>query len=257
MKRAYPLPKLRSIVERASSEVISARITRIDGIPTGRAAPIRPIGSGTFVRLGEDVFVLTAHHVSTAPGKLDQFTHRLGDGMTGLPFCGGWVGHPNPDCDLAIWRCFQGVLDEVDDIVPLPAQEIGCSDLDPSALFMVQGFPARSQVVMPAMRQTHSVADSFIGGLRQPTTSNSEHFAIGYGTGVEAQGLSGSAIWNLGVHRVDDLDNWTPNAVTFSGVAHRWDKVGRTIIGTRSELVRDFLQPAAVQSLAMFPEEPA
>lgn len=56
--------------------------------------------------------------------------------------------------------------------------------------------------------------------------------------------MSGSAVWNLNLHRCRTAGEWTPQMSTFAGVVTRWDKEEGIIIATQAEVVKKFLSGA-------------
>ena len=73
-----------------------------------------------------------------------------------------------------------------------------------------------------------------------------KHFAFEYPCKIDPPGMSGSPIWNMRFHCMPSFEAWSPEAVTFAGIAHKWDIENKVLIGTRVEFIRDFV-PAAIE----------
>lgn len=70
---------------------------------------------------------------------------------------------------------------------------------------------------------------------------NEIHFAVEYPCKTDPSGMSGSPIWNLRFHCFGEFKHWSPDAVSFAGVVHRWHKESQKLIVTKTEFVRDFI----------------
>ncbi|MGE3675825.1 MAG: hypothetical protein AB7K71_39515, partial [Polyangiaceae bacterium] len=56
---------------------------------------------------------------------------------------------------------------------------------------------------------------------------------------VDPHGLSGSAVWATG--RCTTGDSWEPSLARIVGIIHNWDERSQSLVGTRIEVVRDFI----------------
>lgn len=208
------------------------------------------LGSGTFVRFEVDIFMLTAMHVVADSASYKYIFHdRGGDGNGTFPFRGGWVGHPEGDCDIALWGCFSEAFDGTD-VVPIGLEEITMSNVEPDAMILCHGFPQDRELIFPHVREVRHTTHPAIGQNVDVGNSidSKHHFAFGCAEGHNYRGMSGSAAWNLNVHNLSASESWSSEKVTFAGVVHRWNEEDNYLIATRAENVRNFL-PAAIQIL--------
>lgn len=207
------------------------------------------VGSGTFVSLGGDTYLLTADHVIIQRRQLYEDLVRR---STPSPVPIGYCARSEYRLDLSL-----AYVGNDTSIIPAPAQLLAASssNVDDEHLF-VQGFPetqSRFTAFGPAVMSDSQPYVTYTHvGLWPGYFDPAVHFAIEYPAPEvlqidergrphalpPANGMSGCAVWSLS-HSVGA--GWSPEQARIVGVAHRWDPVSQSLIVTRIEAVREFL----------------
>lgn len=223
------------------------------------------LGSGTFVQVGNEAYLLTAAHV---PKKCSTglWAYSVGDSTPPVVI-------PNP------WQCISLPTDLA--WARLDAAHFGtehrarlldtcfldstADDLDGDILF-VHGWPG--QLSKELWSLANGIASksfpytTVIGTSSRNWFDPAIHIAVDFR--VEGQidelerladvpsleGVSGSAVWrtNWRQHR----DDWGPHHARVIGVAFDWDQAGHAITCTRIERVRDFVNLSLHREAAYF-----
>jgi len=216
------------------------------------------VGSGTFVRLFGETFLLTALHVAQAklaltPNGLTRKYIGLAHSMTcedpPRPLSARCFGFPHP-YDLCIFP--------VDDLnlsdrkaLTIEAFAENASEADHDLLF-VQGFPGeKSHSIFGVHSQTYPYTTTVGVCTKFDWFDQRLHIAVDFASSglkdelgnatdlVDPHGMSGSAIWATG--RTLTGDDWSPGKAKIVGVVHNWDDKAGSLVGTRIEIVREFL----------------
>lgn len=203
------------------------------------------LGTGTFVQHRDDVFVLTAMHVVRESQKYAHVFHDVGgDGENMVPFRSGWTGWKEVSTDLALWGCFRELF-ETSSLRPLPLIEpFGVTDANKDAFFVASGWPGDLEFPLPHVREYRTTLHTVMGKTVMRNEIPKQSFAFDCANDIRYFGMSGSAVWNLNLHRCTTLKDWTPNMSTFAGVVIRWNEDEGLIIATRAEIVKSFLSGA-------------
>lgn len=240
--------QLRTTLEPLHSHV-GELITPLVGVKSGdqnRAkSKVTFLGTGTYFSYQGFPFVLTARHVVETSSNFDNLCH--GTGSRDKPFLlrSGWRGIAG-DSDIAIWGCFQSILDDAN-IKPLSYKEfLVPSDEHLDALHFCNGYPLEFMTEFPSIETIFSGNPIASPRVKLPDQyDESIHFAIEYPSKVRPPGMSGSPVWNTRLHHVQAIEEWSLDCVTFAGVVQRWHEDEAILICTRVESIRDFI-PSAV-----------
>jgi hypothetical protein len=216
------------------------------------------VGSGTFVMLFGETFLLTAMHVAAAKlalapdgsgRKYVGLAHSMASGDPPQPLTALCFGIPHP-YDLCIIPVDGTALG---DRKPVTIEAFA-SDADEAEhdLLFVQGFPAdKSRSLFGVHSQTYPYVTTIGECTRFDWFDQKLHIAVDYASSglkdelgnptdvVDPHGMSGSAIWATG--RTSTGDNWTPAKAKIVGVVHNWDDKAGSLVGTRIEIVYGFL----------------
>jgi hypothetical protein len=223
------------------------------------------LGSGTVLDLYGQPYLLTAAHVVEQGRKFQKIAHSKGDAAHPSLVQHPWqcVGFPS---DLAMSRLDQqGIAGHR--IRPLPAALIGkdASNLDGDILF-VHGWPGKRSV--PVFEIAQGIASktlpyaTVVGVSKAGWFDPQIHFAVDYR--FEGQigehgreevppppdGLSGSAVWRT--NWLGRCHQWRPQDAQIVGVAFGWDQSGSSLVVTRVEAVRRFINYCLRQEAAYF-----
>ncbi|MHA3772654.1 hypothetical protein ACXR0O_14045 [Verrucomicrobiota bacterium sgz303538] len=209
------------------------------------------VGSGTFIRDGEKTLLLTASHVATKVWKYRFPAFSVGDGRVAV-FSNAFAGIEFPS-DLAAVEVDPDLIHREPVDVSLLAD--ASTGLEGDVLFIhgYAGANSRFSGIAGGLVSESTPYATFIGTSDLPKVNPALHFAIQYdqpepqrdasGKNVllpAPNGLSGSAVWKS--FRAESGENWEPSQARIVGVAHSWDTANRSLIVTRVEVVRAFLQ---------------
>ncbi len=216
------------------------------------------IGSGTFLRLCGNSYLLTAEHVVDEGRKYATIAHTTSSGKKPAQFK-YWFRIAKPPIDLALARIDEEVIKE-HGIQPWGVEAMGDSsaDIERDVLFL-HGYPGDQSKWLPIVEGgIHSTSMPFWasdGVSDWDEFDPDKHFAIVYprdGWFDEKKrpipmplpdGLSGSAVWQT--NRRDSTGaEWTPDHSRIVGLVHLWNKKPESLVATRIEVLRTFLLDA-------------
>lgn len=106
---------------------------------------------------------------------------------------------------------------------------------------------ANTVIPLPVLRQYQTKLHSVAGQVyvQNPVELPAHSFAFDCPPLSDFGGMSGSAVWNLNLHRVGQVEAWNPAMSEFAGVVTQADKVkGGFIVATGGNAVRNFLPRA-------------
>jgi hypothetical protein len=224
------------------------------------------VGSGTFVRLHGNPYLLTAAHVILENTRYDFLAHTTSYGAKPAPIIHPFQVIP-PPIDLAIARVEENVVTG-HRITPwnVDAMDTNSSGIERDILF-VHGYPGDKSKWVPIVRGgVHSTSLPFWtsdGDSDWGQFDSTKHAAIMYPKGgwfdrggkpipmPLPDGLSGSALWQT-ARSGSSREKWSPTLSRIVGVIHRWDMKSESLIATRIEVVRDFLLDAVRHEAAYF-----
>lgn len=242
--------------------VVAARAERCTvPIVVGTALP-EEVGSGLFMRVSGDPFIITARHLfkdNVAMGKGGVIIPRKGDGYVQLS-PKTRITHDHGVHDLAMVRLSpQNEADLRDGGYEPASTAILHSPPDGAAAFGICGYPRDFVKGRPGHI---TVEPGVIVGLA-PTDGHTferfdprSEFAFAWpsvrspsltqvdGSAVEAPepyGFSGGGIWQA---RAADHEGWLPDDIRLAGIQVSWDSVSQ-IRATRTSAVVAFLRGAA------------
>ena len=239
--RDWTDPLREEILARAGEavELVSRSVAAIYGV---RRRKHDFLGSGTYVRHRKNIYVITAKHVVDRSGSYETVCSDIGgSGERLVPLKSGWTGFREEDGDIALWQCFDEVL-EKSDRIPIPLIEsFGSPDAHRGTLLMATGYPATRAVSMPFMRVEQLSLHVPVGCAVDGPGLSEFAFAFTCLNDIEYHGMSGSPVWNLNLDSEEDLEGWKPEETTFAGVLTRWDKPSGTLFATKAEALKGFL----------------
>lgn len=231
----------------ATAECVTAIVGKVDE-HSGRLA-----GSGSFLALRGETFLVTAEHVITEGGEKYEELRRRGPGGAAIRI-GYCATAPNP-LDLAVAHVGNDAS-----IRPAPLHLLATSSTSVSEEHLfVQGFPgkeSRFTAFLDAVLSDSKPYLTYTCDSAWPEFDPEIHFAIEYPSPDQLQidergrrvplppadGVSGSLVWALGS---DVGAGWSFASARIVGVAHRWSPLGTpSLIVTRIESVREFLLKA-------------
>lgn len=180
------------------------------GVHGDRSPPAKLLGSGTFIRHHDDIFVLTAKHAVEQSQRYDYVFHDVGgDGEKMVPFREGWTGWNQGEGDLALWGCFPELF-EGSRKRPVPLVEpFGYTDASYDAFFIASCWPADLELVLPAVSEYRTTLHTIMGKTVALHNIPDHCFAFNCANDIRYFGMSGSAVWNLNLHRCETAEEWT------------------------------------------------
>jgi len=211
------------------------------------------VGSGTFLNLRGEPYLLTARHVALEKVNYIGLAHTRSNALPPA-----FITNPfhilNALLDICVVKIENRELHGTA-IQPIqPARlALHSNDLEGDILFIHGYSGAKSKPVrlLNAVFSKTQPFGTFIGKSVYPWFDRRTHFAIDYpktGTLDENQspmrlddphGLSGCAVWKT--NRTKAGTNWDPSFAEIVGVVHKWDVKAHSLIATRIEIVREFL----------------
>lgn len=224
------------------------------------------LGSGTFISCGEAQYLLTAAHVPFYGESFRPFSHSTVYGKKPVQITNPFMCYTEPS-DLAIARI------ESDVFTTLPHKPVNIlsfdtdfNGIDDDILF-IHGWPGeRSRFVEMLNAGVSSSSLPFAtrtGNSSFPWFDPKKHFAIEYSRSHElrdergnptwlpdSHGLSGSLVWRCNTQKQGE--NWVSRDASPVGVITNVDEAAESLVGTRIDVVREFLRHALVQESAYF-----
>ena len=213
------------------------------------------VGTGTFVRFGDRVYILTARHVAEQAAKeYAGCAHSVGPANRPVPILRPFVLAADRKLDIAVLPV------PAEDIAATPVRPFGSAVLAASSadlndyLFVLgyTGEKSRFSAISQGIVSTVHPYGTVLGTSTLPEYDPAIHFAIEYpghgqqdSTGREValpdpHGMSGTAVWRVG--RARGGPDWSPQRAEIVGVVHRWDPDCSSLVATRIEPVRSFLE---------------
>ena len=211
------------------------------------------VGSGTFLNLHGNPYLLTAAHIALISEKYIGLAHSRSNGFTP-----SYLTHPyqilDEHLDICLVRIEASTLRETA-ITPLNASKIAktSSNINNDILF-VHGYPGQRSKFFTFANGVASKTlpyGTVIGRSVCDWFDERVHFALEYPadnlidetssptTLVIPSGLSGSAVWKTNQHTLSNT--WKPDAAEIVGLVHHWDQTAQSLIATRIEVIRDFM----------------
>jgi len=209
-------------------------------------------GSGTYIKIGEQTFIVTAEHVirrANRDSRKPAFT--IGDQRIPLPLCYPVFTSEHPEADLAVIQIPNEALHGTDRVAVDLSFLAAASDENDNVLF-IHGYPgekSRFFALANGIVSTTLPYGTFSSPLLPPF-SPQDHFAIQYlqenqqtvdGNRADLPhpgGLSGSAVWRSNQQE----PNWNASFSKIIGIAIRYNEHSSSIVVTRVELLMDLLR---------------
>lgn len=213
------------------------------------------VGTGTYLRYGDRLYILTARHVAEeACSKYPGCAFSVGAGKRPILITRPFVLHKEPFLDIAVLP-----VDEQDivgtSVVPFAPSVLAESSADLEDYLFIHGYPgakSRFSALGQGIVSSTQPYGTVTGTSVWAGFDDKIHFALEYpGEGQEhsdgraatlpdPHGLSGTAVWRTG--RAKAGANWTPQDAKIVGIVHRWDQDSSTLVATRIEPVLEFLR---------------
>lgn len=250
-------------VGRAMREFTAPFITQLFEVESTQRGHF--LGSGTFARLGTDVYLLTAAHVPQS-AHVRRWAHSAGDGVPPALVPNAWQCRSFPS-DLALVRLDGSYFDGSFRVRALGPEFFAESVPELAGDFLfVHGWPGeRSKelwCIAQGIASTTLPYTTVVGASSRGWFRPDVHFAIEYRfdnqrdeSGRIARvphpgGLSGAAVWKTNWR--DNRNRWTPDCARVVGVAFDWDTDGNNLTCTRIDAVRDFINESLRREAAYF-----
>ncbi|MGF7151957.1 hypothetical protein FHS96_005625 [Sphingomonas zeicaulis] len=216
-------------------------------------------GSGSFLRLGSGIFILTNEHVTKARRRKQVLTSQLREKDEIWRIIGNHVELPAP-YDLALLPVPNSVWSAPHGSTPIEIGQISVAHRPVEGeLLAFAGFAG--QRVSFRFNNLFSEATCYVAReIGLPTDSRVDsrfHFGIDYRPDLAENvvgnvglplppGLSGSTVWNTNFVAAKMAGRaWTPDLAVVTGVVWGWPSDHGSIVATRAEYVRSFLLQAA------------
>lgn len=204
-------------------------------------------GTGLYLDLGGEPYVLTAHHVFRGAPALAVFG---GQGKPFFPLTNAAQG-VSPPQDLGLTRLDGSASTRIAGLHPLSAGKLASSISAEGDFLYIYGYPGMHSRFFSAVGGIASQALSYVTTLAELPAGFDErvNFAISYPAGgnqddkdrevplPSPDGLSGSPIWATRWNRATGA-TWKPETAEVIGVTTRWLQDEGCLIGTRIEVVR-------------------
>lgn len=212
-------------------------------------------GSGSYIKLGSHVFILTNEHVSRVRGE-KALTHQFNGQEDIRRIVGNHIEYPAPldigllPVDMAAWA------DPGNGSKAIDIEQIALAHTPvPGELLTLTGF-AGDKVDFHFSALCAEGTCYTAREVQLPTRPDIDqrfHFGIDYrpdlatdviGTGglPRPPGLSGSTVWNTAVVEAKMRGvEWTPDMARVTGVVWGWPSNEGCLVATRIEYVRSFL----------------
>lgn len=224
----------------------------IYGVPKDKTKPAKFLGSSILIKNSDSLFILTAQHVAENASKYYHIFHGKTKYGIMFPTQGGWVGCPILDSDIAILGCFEEMF-EGTSAKFLNVAKIQDSNLNHEAFFFCLGFPGQLHVSLPFLKTYEATSLPFIGKFKKIINNRNNEpvaFSIEYPSDVNPRGMSGSAVWNLNLHKLSKFKDWNANQITFAGIAQKWVPTSKELIVTNAHIINNYIN----QMIKLFQE---
>lgn len=219
-------------------------------------------GSGSYLRLGDKIFILTNEHVSCVRRQNRVLAHQF-DGQEDIRLIGGdHLEYPYP-LDLALLPVDMNAWnDPSNQSRAIEIEQVALAhDPVPTEILTFTGFAGERVTfhfgTVLAKGTCYSAREAELPESDQ--FSARFHFGIAYrpdlATDVigrdglpDPHGFSGAAVWNTNfvAARMAGL-SWTPDMAKVTGVVWGWPSSSGLLVATRAEYIRSFLLGANVR----------
>lgn len=212
-------------------------------------------GSGSFLQLGNKVFILTNEHVANVRSKEQALTSQLLGNEDIWQIDGNHLELPAP-FDLSLLPVTDSMWSATHRSIPIDIDQIAIAHRPVAGeLLAFSGFAGErvqfhfkhlfSEAVCYVAREIELPSD--------PRFDRRFHFGIDYRPDLAEQvvgnaglplppGLSGSTVWNTNfVAAKMEGRTWTPDLAVVTGVVWGWPSDHGSIVATRAEYIRSFL----------------
>ena len=224
------------------------------------------LGSGTFINLKGQPYILTAGHVFRDGEPFPCLAHSTSYGAKPKPIT-NWQHESELPEDAGLVRLDQDALSGTAKAAlgsgNLAANSEGVED----DLLFLQGFPgAKSKPIKMldgVFSESHPYGAATGESKKYPWFDPKMHIALDYSAKgminpdgsaadpVEPYGLSGSALWKLNIAGTS-AKKWSPDKAKIVGVVTVWDDKYDCLIATRIEFIRKFILSALRHEHAYF-----
>ena len=216
-------------------------------------------GSGSFLRLGSKVFILTNEHVAEVRRRKRMLASQLQDTEAIWRIDGNQIELPAP-YDLALLPVPEAMWAAAHGSTPIEVAQVDIAHRPVEGeLLAFTGF-AGERV---SFHFNNLLSDATCYVAREIELPTSPRFNSGFHFGIDYRpnlaenvagtaglplppGLSGSTVWNTNfvAAKMAGL-TWTPSRAVVTGVVWGWPSNHGSIVATRAEYVRSFLLRAA------------
>lgn len=219
-------------------------------------------GSGSYIRLGDDVFILTNEHVAIAREEGEALAHQF-DGQNDIRrIVGDHVAFPAP-FDLALLPVDrQAWADETNASKAIEIDQISVAHATvQTEILTFTGFAGENVT----FHFNTLFAESTCYTAREIELPEDQRFSERYHFGLDYRpdlaskifgnsslplppGFSGSTVWNTGfvAAKIQGF-TWTPEMAQVTGVVWGWPSSHACLVATRAEYLRSFLLDAVSQ----------
>lgn len=251
--------------------VVAAMATHAERFVVSISMEVAPtegelVGTGTFLRLRGQPYVLTNEHVARARlhGSLAYFAHSTGD-IHRLVHPFQCTEYP---VDAALARIDRHVFD-LGDRAEVPPERIAPTfETATHELLFVMGFPGVRSRFSPLLGGLVTRAVPYLTQempLPAEHVSDAEHiFALHYPYDrlvqmadgrsdqlPDPRGVSGSGVWDTRYVHLRGR-GWTPDHARLVGLVFGWDQDNHALLAVRIESVREFIVHALREEAAYF-----
>jgi hypothetical protein len=219
-------------------------------------------GSGSYLRLGDDVFILTNEHVAIAREQDKALAHQFAGQNDIRRIAGNHVALPAP-LDLALLPVdIRAWADQTNASKAIEIDQISLvHETVPTEILTFTGFAGQNVT----FHFNTLFAESTCYTAREIELPESQlfseryHFGLDYRPDLASQiignsslpvppGFSGSTVWNTGFVEAKILGvTWTPEMAQVTGVVWGWPSSDACLLATRAEYLRSFLLSAVSQ----------
>ncbi|TWW52756.1 hypothetical protein FSC46_00935 [Pseudomonas aeruginosa] len=213
-------------------------------------------GSGSYLRVGETVYVLTNKHVSSVIRDGRKLAYQF-DGQDDIRLFARVYNEISAPFDLGLLPVAMSDWDAVEhSSKAITVDQIALAHVPvESEVLAFSGFAGQKVSFNYNQLNSQCVCSlsKEIDVPEHPDINPRFHFALDYNpnlatsvignTGLPTPpGFSGSTVWDTGFVRAKMMnEKWTPEMARVTGVVWGWPSCAGSIIATRAEYVRSFL----------------
>jgi hypothetical protein len=235
-------------------EYLAPYITTITGVQKDTNIPVEYIGTSVFIKYDGHTFIASAKHVADNLLKYDYLFH--GTGTKNFPIRGHWVATTIPDADFGIMGCFEEMITNTEKVLDFD-DTIFRSNHAKEAYYLVMGYPEKLHSAFDFMNTHQHVLTSVITrlkGIHSNKNGDNIIFELSYSNNnVDPPGMSGSPVWNLNLHKINTIEDWSVEQITLAGIITSWNKDTESIYGTISELITHVMPHIAEKFIELYP----